>query len=435
MAGKIRTGIAILGISLLLASCIEVRHHYDQLPPGPWRGELYLDQQTTFRPGGQAPTPGQRAAVPDDRLPFNFEVRYNDADQMEAVFRNAAEEVVVTDIAFGRDMTIAKDTLTMRFPGSENYLRAVFAENAMQGYWVVPSRSNYRVPFEAQFGQNHRFALPANTKIEDAENFDGRWDVVFNPGSDNPNPAIGEFEQSNLQITGTFMTNTGDYRFLQGNVEDDKLWLSTFDGVFAFLFGAKKFEDGSVEGFFRSGSHYEAEWTARRGEETRLEDPTTITRFKSDRLEFTALDIDGQEVTSEKYEGKPLVVLVSGSWCPNCKDAKQLLHELTSDKDLDVVVLSFERYREKERALPLLKNYNRDLELDLHFYLAGYFDREEAAAKLGIEDRVQSFPTTIFLDSEHRIVSTYTGFSGPATSGYEPLSRHFSEEIKKLTGE
>jgi len=39
---------------------------------------------------------------------------------------------------------------------------------------------------------------------------------------------------------GTFLTPVGDYRYLEGNIMNDKLYLSTFDGNHAFLFIASK---------------------------------------------------------------------------------------------------------------------------------------------------------------------------------------------------
>lgn len=422
-------------IVVLTTGCIEVRDPYDQLPPGTWRGVLYLDQQTSFRPGTdfRVTRPGDVVEkIPDNQLPFNFTVRYNRDGEMEMVFTNAEEELVVRDIAMGTDLTLAKDTLRVRFPASDNYLKAVFAENTLQGYWVVPSRPNYRVPFDARFGQNHRFQLPVNLPEPSEDLFDGQWSITFEPEGEQPRPAIAEFSQSGKHLTGTFITNTGDYRYLQGNVEDDKLWLSTFDGVFAFLIGAKIFDGDKLEGFFKSGSHYTTDWVGIRGELPELNDPLTMTEFESDRLEFEAIDLEGNHVSSSDFMGNPLVVLITGTWCPNCKDAIALLEELKEEFDFQVVGISFERHEEAEKALPVLRDYSQDLNLSFPLYFGGHYHRENAAKTMGIQGRINAFPTIIFLDSDHEIRGSYTGFSGPATSVYPALVQSFRSQIQTI---
>ena len=52
-------------------------------------------------------------------------------------------------------------------------------------------------------------------------------------------PAKGIFFQKDGDVvTGTFRTKTGDYRYLEGVMDGNRLKLSTFDGAHAFLFTA-----------------------------------------------------------------------------------------------------------------------------------------------------------------------------------------------------
>jgi hypothetical protein len=56
------------------------------------------------------------------------------------------------------------------------------------------------------------------------------------------------------KVTGTFLTTTGDYRFLEGTVSGNQLYLSCFDGGHAFLFTAKIDDDKTLsDGKFFSG--------------------------------------------------------------------------------------------------------------------------------------------------------------------------------------
>ena len=54
-----------------------------------------------------------------------------------------------------------------------------------------------------------------------------------------PRKALAEFEQTGDKLTGSFITPSGDYRFLEGIVTGDSLKLSTFDGSHAYTFYAK----------------------------------------------------------------------------------------------------------------------------------------------------------------------------------------------------
>ena len=58
------------------------------------------------------------------------------------------------------------------------------------------------------------------------------------------------------RVTGTFLTETGDYRYLEGVVDGDSLKLSCFDGSHAFLFHAALDQD-SFRGRFWSGTHWD----------------------------------------------------------------------------------------------------------------------------------------------------------------------------------
>ena len=84
-------------------------------------------------------------------------------------------------------------------------------------------------------------------------NVSGRWSAHFR-GENDSTEAVGEFRQSGNQVNGTFLTTTGDYRFLDGVVDGDTLRLSTFDGGHAYSFVSKIIDTGMMRGFFYSGA-------------------------------------------------------------------------------------------------------------------------------------------------------------------------------------
>ena len=132
----------------------------------------------------------------------------------------------------------------------------------IEGHFYDPGRSeNYAIRFKAKHGRDHRFT---QLKKEPLFDISGKWETTFGIDKSEPYPAIGEFKQSGNKLTGTFLTETGDYRFLEGTVQANKMYLSVFDGSHAFLFEAKLMEDSTLIGSFRSGNHYKTLWEAKR---------------------------------------------------------------------------------------------------------------------------------------------------------------------------
>ncbi|MBK6543608.1 MAG: hypothetical protein IPG10_20590 [Flavobacteriales bacterium] len=83
-------------------------------------------------------------------------------------------------------------------------------------------------------GSHPRFGASAASNAE----LSGEWEVHFSPGTTDAYDALGLFQQKDGRVTGTFGTETGDYRFLEGVLDGDSLKLSCFDGSRAFLFKA-----------------------------------------------------------------------------------------------------------------------------------------------------------------------------------------------------
>jgi hypothetical protein len=106
----------------------------------------------------------------------------------------------------------------------------------------------------------YRFIPDARAESE----FTGRWEVTFEDDEGTESAAIGEFDQQGNNVTGTFLTAKGDYRYLAGEVDGDLLHLSTFDGAHAFVFYAQMQPDGSLTGDFWLGTRRHESWTALR---------------------------------------------------------------------------------------------------------------------------------------------------------------------------
>ena len=424
---------------LFCSGCFVMENPYSGIAPGPWRAVLKLEYvPITPNPKGE-PIPEKVnlkfEEVSQGELPFVFEVIYENENDFYIEIINGEERIEVRDIIFGRDNETGKDTLYANFPVFDSYIRAICEESIIEGEWVVNNRLSYSIPFLARQGRNHRFTPLRKTPIMDIS---GKWEVEFED-EDGPFAAIGEFVQNGNHLTGTFLTETGDYRFLEGSVQANKVYLSTFDGAHAFLFEAKILEDSSMIGSFRSGKHYIATWEAKRNPNANLKDPYELTYLKDgyDQFDFAFKNPEGQliQLTDEAYEGKAKIIQILGTWCPNCRDETNFLMAYLQENkhpDLAVISLAFERYRDEDKAMAALTKYKTHFGFDHEILLAGYYSKDEASAALPMLNRIISYPTLLFLDRENQVQKIHTGFNGPATSKFESFKKEFESDITLL---
>lgn len=321
-----------------------------------------------------------------------------------------------------------------------------------EGEWKKRRGENYaelpimvtmiNVPLDE--ASDHRF-MPiwrdGEAPMED-EQFVGRWRVEFESSDE---PAIGVFEVDENQIaTGTFLTTTGDYRFLEGRVDGPYLRLSAFDGAHAFLFHARMQEDGSLKGDFWSGNWHHETWTAVRDEDAQLPDAfeqTTITDEQA-LAEAVFKDTDGKPTrvpdALDATNAKARVLEIFGTWCPNCADAGRELVSLKAKygDDLGIVGLAFEVTEDFERSATQVRRHHEHIGSDWEVLIAGLSDKAKATETLGFLDKVRSYPTLIFLNSHNEVQAVYSGFSGPATGeAYDEQRKRFEALIEGLIGE
>ena len=430
-----------LAFIIMNKSCITIDTAFEGLPPGEWRAVLKLDNRPKVSNKKGEPLPElvglKFEEVSQGELPFTFEVIHTSPTEFRIEIINGDERIKVAseNITMNLDRQTAKDTVVIIFPLYESYIRAIFEERLMEGEWVVPSRGDYRIPFEAHHGRNHRFSTLKKTPKIDVS---GKWEVTFTPNED-PEKAIGEFKQEGNKVTGTFMTETGDYRFLEGEIQDNKLYLSVFDGAHAFLFEAKILEDETMIGSFRSGKHYKVLWEAKRNENFKLTNANDLTFLKEgyDKIEFQFENPEGKMISleDEKYKGKTKIVQIFGTWCPNCRDETNFLLDYLKRKnpeDLEIIALAFEKHKDKDKALATIKRYKETLDAPYEMVWAGSYIKKEAVKSLPMLNHILSFPTMIFIDKNDKVRKIHTGFSGPATSEFPAFKKEFEEFVDEL---
>lgn len=406
------------------------------MPPGRWRAILQLDL-----------APKQLAAQGEEyyevvkrnsaaELPFNFDLSYDTNGKMIATVINGDERIVVPDVIWGTDRSSGKDTFRIEFPMYESYINGFFEEKVMEGNWVVSSKENYSIPFLAFHGVGDRF-IDKRKKVE--HDLTGLWDTKFEVDTEGEYAAIGEFKQVGSKLTGTFMTETGDYRYLDGIVESNKFWLSTFDGAHAFLFEGKILEDGSLIGTFRSGKHYTCSWSATKTTDLKLESPYNLTKAMEDLpLTLSFPNTQGKLISLDDdiYQGKAKLIQIMGTWCPNCMDEMDFLLDFYNNNkptDLEIIAVAFERYRDTTKAYRILDTYKNKKSVPYEILYGGTLDKEEASLAFPNLNKIISYPTLLFLDKNNHIRHVHTGFNGPATSKFDEFKDEFIKNIDDIT--
>jgi len=346
----------------------------------------------------------------DQELPFLFEVF---EDQTLKMFN--AEETIDVD-----EITIKGDSLYIKFPVFEGYIAAKFEDSmTISGSFIKESLERI-VPFKGTFGVKDRFEVIAKP----ASNITGNWEAVFS--QDTPEDryiAKGMFKQNGNIVTGTFRTTTGDYRYLEGVLNEDRMELSTFDGAHAFLFTAKV-TDSTINGNFYSGNHWKEPFTAKRNETYELPSENELTFIKEgyDKLAFTFPDAAGNQIslTDEQFKNKVTMVQIMGTWCPNCMDETKYYvdyYAKNKEKDIAFVALAFEYAKTPEKAFKSIERMRSKLKVEYPILMAQYgtSSKEKAQEKLPMLNHVLSYPTTVFIDKQGKVRKIHTGFNGPAT--------------------
>lgn len=370
-------------------------------------------------------------------IPFGVELIRAEGMIQSFTIRNGEEAIILK----GSLLQHVDDSLFVQFPLFDSEIRTLLTGETMSGIWYNHARGNKnRIPFHAQGSSNQRFHV---AQEKTPRNFSGRFKVTFVYEESDTSTALALFEQSVQKLTGTFQTPTGDYRFLEGAVEGDSLFLSCFDGAHAFLFKAKADENGNLTGGFWSGDHWYESWTAVPDSKFILSNPDSLTHMLNPKQKFEVSfqNSQGNLISSadDAYAGEPLIVQIMGTWCPNCKDETDFLQEMYekyNNRGLQMIAIDFESRPDTATALRNIQRMVDYYNLKYEVLYGGKAGRRTAGAAMPMLNHVMSYPTTIFLDRNHMVQRIYTGFSGPANAAaYAKLTSSFEETIQHLLGD
>ena len=389
--------LVILFSLLLTAAATAQTNEQIRLKKGRWVATLQLNEK--------------------DQLPFELEFTKQGKSVEISVING--DESIKLDVP-----KVKNDSVYVRFPYFNSEL--VFhinSKKSITGYWQNFNKGdNYTIDFLANFSKKGtRFEEPGS--LNESINVDGRWKVAFEPGTTSEYPAVGIFEQEGLVSSGTFLTETGDYRYLAGNTFNDSLFLSCFDGSHAFLFKAK-LDNDQLNGQFFSGSHWKSNWTAKRNESFELTSPDDLTFIEDkQKVDFTLRDLSGDSISfpNDQVEGKVVIIQIMGTWCPNCLDETMYyksLSEKYKNQGLEIVSVCYEAGETFEDHVKSIERLKNKLGLEFTFLVGGSAQKSLASEHFDMLSAIISFPTSIFIGRDGMVKRIHTGFNGPGTGDY-----------------
>ena len=422
---------------IILTFTIQLAIAQNLMKTGIWRGVLLLNKEKNIE------------------LPFNFEVKLvasrvhstgsvttsaankKATKQPQIIIQNAQEYIAVTEIL------LKKDSVIFKMPVFDSEFRCqLVGDTLLTGFWINHSKTtNNKILFTAHYGVQQRFVFPYPTTPK-APFYNGKWEVTFSPNTKDSSKAIGMFTHpyNGTNVFGTFLTETGDYRYLDGMMHDGKLYLSTFDGGHAFLFIAENNGKEITNGKFYSGTTWEENWEAKRNDSFQLRSPESITQLKSPNevVKFSFPNLLGKKVSliDKRYKNKPVVIQIMGSWCPNCIDETAYLSQLYKTykpKGLEIIALAYERTSDFKKAVKNVTRLKTKFNTGYEFLITGLSGKDKASESLPFLNSITAFPTTIVLDKKHQVKIIYTGFSGPATEiEYTEFTTKFEMLIQEI---
>ena len=400
--------IILVSLQFITISCNKKENV--MLKEGSWVGVLEMDKNDKTQ-----------------LLPFNFTY-----SKGEVVIKNADEKISIKEIVNQNDSIIFK------LPVFKDEIRAkiITGDSIVGEYFHFGSKSKYSFPFYAKFGKTERFE---NAKTPPVMDISGRWETTVQPGDSDQYVIIGEFKQTGNNLTGTFLTSSGDYRYLDGAVSGSKLMLSCLDGAHTMLFKADISKEGTLEnGILIGGPTWKENWIAKKNDKAELPDPEKQSAVKegTGMVDFSLTDLDGKKVTlSEKYKGKAVILQIMGSWCPNCMDETRFFTEIYDTykpKGLEIIGLCFESNNFDESKIRI-QRFVTQLNAKYDFLYAGEVGKNSIFQTLPFMKEFKGYPTTLYLDKNHNVKKVYTGFSGPGTGKhYEKQKSDIIQFIDKL---
>ncbi len=364
-------------------------------------------------------------------IPFRLQIS-GDGSNLQGWLFNGDQKVVASGASF------QNGSLVLNFDSYATKLEAKLEDGALVGQYGPMQKKTY--PVKAHRNQASMFQGNAS-----APSIDGLWEVAVKSSKGEQAWRLIVQQKSAMDVSAAILRVDGDTGALTGSYKDGKFVLSHFSGGRPALMILTPSADGTLA-VDLTDLHGKSQLTATRPDVARAKglppptDPDRHTSVKdpSEPFRFSFPDLNGKIVsnTDARFQGKVVLVNITGSWCPNCHDEAPFLAELYRkyrSQGLEVVALSFEegdQLTNPTRLRAFMKEYG----IEYTVLLGGAPDDRDA--KLTQPVNLNSWPTTFFLGRDGRVRFVHAGFPGPASGAlYHQAVREFYAQVDGLLAE
>ncbi len=366
----------------------------------------------------------------DSEVPFDLVLSTGDG-ALRAEVQNGAEHVTVPVVRW------KAPELVLEFPHYDSQITARLADDgkALVGEWKKRSGKDKwtALEFRAQAGDLPRFP-PAHLPRLYLTDFD----ITIAVGGSETRGALHLAPLDAGGVGASVRTPTGDLRYLAGTWDGAHLLLSEFDGFFAFRFEGRRTDD-AIAGTCRMGGST-GTWSGKSSSGATTEGGFTaqppLARFPLAQLAYSDLDGVERALAEPLFEGKPMLISIGGSWCPNCHDEMQLLAELDAKygpKGLAITELCFEYSGDFERDARQARRMAERHGARFRVLLGGTAGKSEPARAFPVLEAITAFPSALFVNRDGTLAALHTGFDGPATGAAHAAERAaFEKAIEAL---
>lgn len=364
-------------------------------------------------------------------VPFTFNLTQTSETSVTVIIKNGEEEINI------ENAIIKNDSIHIPMYVFDAVIKAGYKNGKMIGEWHKNYKNKKGPLFTAEYDQP-RFAIyPQKLKV-----IQPNWDITFVQPNGQSSKAVGLFKGvGNNSITGTIMTEVGDFRYFEGIIYADSIRLSSFDGVHGFLM-LGIYQKKSWSGTFHYEDGYSEKWTAAYNPEAELTNPFSVTTVapETHKPYYDILTAGGayDAIDTDLLEGKVVVIQLMGTWCPNSLDQTKYLTEWIKTQNSNDIVVLAAAYEpgDKEYAQNRIDSYSKQLEIPYPIYIGGSLSKGQAALAFPNMGKINAFPTLVMIDKQGYIRFIDSYFNGPATGKfYEEFDKVFNEKIEILLSE
>jgi thiol-disulfide isomerase/thioredoxin len=390
--------------------------------------------------------------VSGNEIPFKIEFS-GDGDNVKGWFFNGDQHENSTGGKF------ENGSLILNFDSYASELKATLKNGVLEGEYGSTGRPAAAAPDAAPAGRPGRGRsgplpfravryVPEPPSTVTAPDISGLWYLENIRSSKHDEKAWQFFvEQKGTEVSGAILRVDGDTGTLTGAYKDGKFVLSHFSGARGSLLVVIPQSDGTLV-LELDGQHPQtgAIVGVRPGEARAkgLDLPVDFNLHTSvtdpnKPFTFSYPDLSGKIVsnTDPRFQGKVLLINITGSWCPNCHDEAPFLAALYDKyhaQGLEIVALDFEQGDEQLTNPVRLRQLIKQSGIKYTVLLGGLTG--SAKEQLTQAKDWDTWPATFFVGRDGLVKAVHSGFPGPGSGKlYKDETDEFVAKVQQLLGQ